>query len=364
MGTIAEKIAELEEELQKTKYNKRTQHHIGLVKAKIAKLKAGQEVAAKKSSHSGPSYAVRKTGDATVLFVGFPSVGKSTLLNQLTNAESKVAAYEFTTINVIPGLMQYKGAKIQLLDVPGIISGASEGKGRGREILSVVRNADLVLAMIDKPGQLKVIFDELYTANLRLNGRPPNVTIRKKISGGVHFVASCKLTHLTEKFAKDIFHEYGIHNADVVMRQDVTVDQLIDAITGNRKYVPALVVINKIDSLGKKEIAALQKEAAGSLPISAETAENLGALREEILKRLGIIRVYMKRIGAAPDYDEPLILKKNHTVLGACRKIRREWATRFQYAKVWGKSARFDGQTVGANHLLLDSDVLELHLKR
>ncbi|MFC2174591.1 OBG GTPase family GTP-binding protein [archaeon] len=365
MAVIAEKIAELEEELKNTKYNKRTQHHIGLVKAKIAKLKEGQELAIKKSAHSGPSYAVRKTGDATVLFVGFPSVGKSTLLNQLTNAESKVGSYEFTTLNVIPGLMQYKGAKIQLLDVPGIISGASEGKGRGREILSVVRNADLVLALIDKPGQLKVIFDELYIANLRLNEHPPDVTIRKKISGGVHFVASCKLTHLTEKFAKEIFHEYGIHNADVVMRQDVTIDQLIDAITGNRKYVPALVVINKIDSLNKKELAALKKEASGALLVSAETAENLDALREEILHLLGLIRVYMKKIGDAPDMKEPLILKrKDHRVIGACRKIRREWATRFQYAKVWGKSARFDGQTVGADHILVDGDVLELHLKR
>jgi len=362
--TILEKIAELEEELKTTKYNKRTQHHIGLVKAKIAKLKEGQELAVKKSGHSGPSYAVRKTGDATVLFIGFPSVGKSTLLNQLTNAKSKIGAYEFTTLKVIPGLMQYKGAKIQLLDVPGLISGAAKGKGRGKEILSVVRNADLVLAIIDKPTQLKTIFDELYTANLRLNERPPDVKIKKKISGGIHFVASCKLTHLTEQFAKDIFHEYGIHNADVLIRQNVTVDQLIDVITGNRKYVPALVAINKIDALGDSKVKALQKEAGESLLISAEKGENLDELREEILKLLGLIRIYMKKIGEAPDMDEPLILKKNHTVIGVCKKIRREWVKRFQYGRVWGKSARFDGQMVGAYHTLLDGDILELHLER
>jgi ribosome-interacting GTPase 1 len=134
MASVADKIAELEEEIKNTKYNKATQHHIGLLKARIARLKSDQEMHIKKSKKSGPSYALRKSGDATVLFVGFPSVGKSTLLNQLTNAESKVGTYEFTTLDVIPGLMEHKGAKIQLLDVPGIIEGAAEGKGRGKEI--------------------------------------------------------------------------------------------------------------------------------------------------------------------------------------------------------------------------------------
>lgn len=359
-----ERIAELEEEIKKTKYNKATQHHIGLLKARIAKLKVDQEVQAKKSGKSGPSYAVKKTGDATVLFVGFPSVGKSTLLNELTNAESKVAAYEFTTLNVIPGMMNYKGANIQLLDVPGIILGASEGKGRGREIMSVVRNADLILIMLDSVGQLKTIQDELYRANLRLNQSPPDVTIKKRVSGGIEFVASVKLTHMDEQFAKDILNEYGIHNADVRIRHDITVDQLIDAITGNRGYVPAIITINKSDSLPKKEIEAIKKEAKDIIIISAQKSKNLNALRDEVIKKLSIIRIYMKKIGHDPDFKEPLILKKKHTVKGACRKIRKEWVKRFQYAKVWGKSARFDGQVVGGNHTLKDEDVLELHLER
>lgn len=65
---------------------------------------------------------------------GFPSVGKSSLLTLLTGTESEAAAYEFTTLTCIPGVIHYNESKIQLLDLPGIIEGASEGKGRGRQV--------------------------------------------------------------------------------------------------------------------------------------------------------------------------------------------------------------------------------------
>jgi len=65
---------------------------------------------------------------------GFPSVGKSSLLTELTGTNSEAAAYEFTTLTCIPGVIHYNDAKIQLLDLPGIIEGAAEGKGRGRQV--------------------------------------------------------------------------------------------------------------------------------------------------------------------------------------------------------------------------------------
>ena len=62
------------------------------------------------------------------------SVGKSTLLTTLTGTHSEAASYEFTTLTCIPGIIHYNDTKIQLLDLPGIIEGASEGKGRGRQV--------------------------------------------------------------------------------------------------------------------------------------------------------------------------------------------------------------------------------------
>ena len=127
MATIEEQIKALEDEIFNTQKNKATEHHIGKLKAKIAKLKAQQELQKIKGGGQGRRYYIKKSGDATVALVGFPSVGKSSLLNYLTDSKSEVAAYHFTTLEVIPGVMEHKNAKIQILDMPGIIKGAAKG---------------------------------------------------------------------------------------------------------------------------------------------------------------------------------------------------------------------------------------------
>ncbi len=165
-----QRLQEFEDELKHTKYNKRTQAAVGLLKAKIARLK-DEQIKRASSGAKGEGYSVRKTGDATVILIGFPSVGKSTLLNKVTNTFSEVAPYAFTTQRVIPGTLNYNSAKIQILDVPGIISGAATGKGRGTEVLACIVNADLILVIIDAlhPEHLKAVKEELYTANIRVN---------------------------------------------------------------------------------------------------------------------------------------------------------------------------------------------------
>lgn len=110
--------------------------------------------------------------------IGFPSVGKSTLLCKLTNTESKVAAYEFTTLTCIPGNLYHKGTKIQVLDLPGIIEGAKDGKGRGKQVIAVARSCNLIMIVLDATKPMKhkqIIENELEGFGIRLNKNPPDI---------------------------------------------------------------------------------------------------------------------------------------------------------------------------------------------
>jgi len=349
---IEDEIKAIEGEIRKTPYNKATQKHIGKLKAKLARLRIEQ---AKKAGKSGVGYGVKKRGDATVLLVGFPSVGKSTLLNKLTSAQSKVGEYAFTTLDVIPGMMEYKGARIQLLDVPGVIEGASSGKGMGKAVLSAVRAADLVLIMVDakEPEQLDIIKRELYQAGFRLNQSPPEIKIAKKARGGIRVEAPKKLGIKSETI-RSILNEFDIYNAEVVIRERVDLEQIVDALARNLVYVPALVVANKTDTV--------EEVPEGMLGISALRGTNLNTLKEAIWSKLGLVRIYMKKAGKQPDMEDPLIMRKNCTVQDVCSKVHKDFVKRFRYARIWGRSARFEGQTVGAGHRLLDGDIVELHI--
>ncbi|MES1912363.1 MAG: GTP-binding protein, partial [Cercozoa sp. M6MM] len=166
MSSNAAKIKEIEDEMARTQKNKATAGHLGRLKAKLAKLKREDLEAASKSSGGGggEGFDVSKSGDARVGMIGFPSVGKSTLLTKITGTESESADYEFTTLTAIPGTFQYKGCNLQLLDLPGIIEGAKDGKGRGRQVIGAARTCDLILIVLDasKPMQhKKIIEDEL-----------------------------------------------------------------------------------------------------------------------------------------------------------------------------------------------------------
>ena len=267
---IEEKIKDIEEEIQKTPYNKATSHHIGKLKAKLSNQRSS-------SGTKGQGFHVKKSGDATVVLVGFPSVGKSTLLNELTNAESKVGAYQFTTLDIVPGVMEYKNAKIQVFDIPGIITGASSGKGRGREILSVARTAELIIVVLDvlNPQHLDVILKELRNIGIRPNERPPDVTVNRRRTGGVHVSSTVPLTHLDEKTIRSIINEYGMHNADVLFRDDVTMDQFIDVLDRNKSYVPMLILLNKVDLVDKAYLEEMKKQLPEFIPISADKKLNI-----------------------------------------------------------------------------------------
>lgn len=122
--------------MARTQKNKATEYHLGLLKAKLARYRAQLLEPTSKSGPVGTGFDVSKSGDARVALIGFPSVGKSTLLGKCTHTASETAAYEFTTLTAIPGVIEYQGARIQLLDLPGIVEGAAQGRGRGRQVVS------------------------------------------------------------------------------------------------------------------------------------------------------------------------------------------------------------------------------------
>ncbi|KCZ73774.1 hypothetical protein H311_05266, partial [Anncaliia algerae PRA109] len=82
---IPDKIKEIEDEMARTQKNKATEHHLGLLKARIAKLKLQQIQASSSSGGPGVGFDIRRSGDARVALMGFPSVGKSSILSRLTN---------------------------------------------------------------------------------------------------------------------------------------------------------------------------------------------------------------------------------------------------------------------------------------
>lgn len=120
-------------------------------------------------------------------------VGKSTFLSKITKTKSEVASYAFTTLTAIPGVLEYGGAEIQVLDLPGIIEGAAEGKGRGRQVISaakvgpsheyeaenitnLLKTSDMICMILDatkRAEQRALLEAELEMVGIRLNKEPP-----------------------------------------------------------------------------------------------------------------------------------------------------------------------------------------------
>ena len=223
---ILEKIKDIEEEMKITQRNKATEYHFGQLKARMAKLRSQLLEGPKKVGMAGEGFDVQKHGHARVAMIGFPSVGKSTILCHFTETESEVNERDFTTLTAIPGMLYYNNCKIQLLDLPGIIEGASEGKGKGRQVISCAKSADLVLIVLDSyryKDQRDKILKELDLVGIRLNKERPNIKIKTTSSGGVQLMSPYKLTKVTQDQVKVVMHEYKLNNAQVMFRDDYSV---------------------------------------------------------------------------------------------------------------------------------------------
>jgi hypothetical protein len=352
-------IKRIEKEIRDTPYHKATEHHIGRLRAKLSILRdklTGSEKTGKGGGAGG--YAVKKQGDATIILIGPPSAGKSTLLNNLTNARSKVAPYAFTTVSVIPGMMEYKNARIQILDVPGLIEGAEEGKGRGREVLSVTRGADLVIIMTDPERLVAIerISKALEKNGIRLNQQRPKIFIDKKLQGGL-LIRSNIRQDISKETIKAVASEMGIKNAEITINEKVDYDRLIDAFSTNRVYIPAIFVINKSDLISpsiNNKPQDTKYHIPNTILISAETGLGLEKLKEKIWETLEFITVYLVRRDEEPSGNNPIVLKKGKTLLDIATEIGTEFAEDKKRAKLWGSGAKFPGQEVSLTSKALD----------
>lgn len=366
MSTTVEKIKAIEDEMARTQKNKATSFHLGQLKAKLAKLR--RELLAGASAGggggAGVGFDVARTGVASVGFVGFPSVGKSTLLSKLTGTESEAADYEFTTLVTVPGVIRYKGAKIQMLDLPGIIDGAKDGRGRGKQVIAVARTCNLLFIVLDvnKPLHHKqVIEHELEGVGIRLNKSPPDIIIKKKEKGGISVTNTVPLTRISADEVRAVMNEYRINSAEVAIRCDATIDDLIDVLEApSRRYIPAIYVLNKIDSLSIEELELLYR-IPNAVPISSGREWNLDELLQVMWDRLNLVRVYTKPKGRLPDFSDPVVLRSDRcSIKDFCNQIHKSLVDEFRNALVYGSSVKHQPQYVGLGHVLEDEDVVTI----
>jgi small GTP-binding protein len=237
--------------------------------------------------------AVRREGAAQVALVGAPNAGKSSLLQALSSIQIKTGDYAFTTTRPVPALTRIGGVLVQLVEIPGLIEGASDDRGGGRALLGVLRNADGIVFChaVDQPLEaLTIVRGEVAAAGI-------------------------------EK--------------------------------------PAIVALTKLDEAAAGAIERI--EAAVDLPalaVSVLDDESLDRFREAVWRLTGLIRVRLRHGGEVD--EEPLALPRGATVADAADRIHHELGTTAVGARIWGPSARFQGQRVGRAHVVADGDEVEI----
>eukprot|EP00929_Paragymnodinium_shiwhaense_P039548 TRINITY_DN20762_c0_g1_i1.p1 TRINITY_DN20762_c0_g1~~TRINITY_DN20762_c0_g1_i1.p1 ORF type:complete len:414 (+),score=123.44 TRINITY_DN20762_c0_g1_i1:137-1378(+) len=369
MGVL-ERIKEIELEMSRTQKNKATTTHLGSLKAKLCALRR-ELLAPDKKSGKCPGFEVQRYGDSRVALIGFPSVGKSSLLTALTGVQSEAANYDFTTLTCIPGVILYNDAKIQLLDLPGIITGAAQGKGRGRQVISTARSADMIIMVLDATkddSQKKLLTKELEDVGIRLNKSRPKLTVTRTKTGGYRYNATVPVTALSKDMCYSILSQYKLYNVDVIIYEDASIDDFIDVLeeegSAPRRYLRCIYAYNKADMLSIEQVDALAREPH-SIVLSVSKKLNLDGLLQRMWQELGLVRVYTKKKGMFPDFADPLVMttqrgNKTSSVENAVCMLHKSLLEEFRAASVWGSSVRSSPQVCGLNHLLHDEDVMQI----
>ncbi len=365
-----EKIKWLKEMIKHAPKHKGTEKLLAQLKKTLNKLEEEIEKEKLKKSSRKSLFSVEKEGEALVSLIGLPNSGKSLILSKLTNSKPLVTDYPFSTTKPEIGMLNCEGSLIQLVDLPPFTENVVEDR---RELFGVVNNSDLLVIVIDLSEdveyQFNTIMNEFKKAKILIGREKPFIEIKKTERGGIEIVG---LKEEEIKEAKKILLEHKYNNAIVNVKKGNLDD--LRLVLENFKFINAIVVGNKGDlpntfnnfeklknlvrDFNEKENVKLDVIA-----ISALKEKNLNVLKNKIWDNLHLIRVFTKDPKKKKVDYPPVTLKEGSSVRDLVEKIHKEFLKKFRFAKVYGKSAKFDGQTVGLEHILEDKDIVEIYLK-
>ncbi|MCE4625329.1 MAG: TGS domain-containing protein [Desulfurococcales archaeon] len=367
--SIEEKIQALEEFLSAVPKHKGTENIRQWARRRLAELREELESRRRRRGGGGPRIFIEKAGAAQVVLVGPPNVGKSSLLQSLTNARAQVAPYPFSTTRPVPGMLQYEDIQFQLVDTPPLVLDQPDSPVNNR-VIGLVRNADAVIIVVslasdDPAGDLVRVLKFLEERGIVVTPQKGIVRVKKDRSQtGIRVILRGRMVGFTEDDLRRLLGQYRIYNAVVEIEGDVTLEDVEESLFSTRMYKPAVIAITHPRAKGaRRKALRLKKVILEGVPVlvgDARSGRGFERLGEILFKTLRIIRIYTKQPNKEPD-PNPLVLRVGATVIDAAKRIHKDLARKFKYAKIWGPSAKYPGQRVGASHVLADRDILEIH---
>lgn len=308
-----EKLRMAEELLRMMPKHKGTDKLQADMKAKISKHKKEIQTPQKSGgTRQAPQHDyVEREGARQIVLIGPPNVGKSSLVDALTNAKPEIADYPYTTREPMPGMMEWDTVQFQLIDTPPISPDLFENY-----MTNLVRNADLVVL----------------------------------VAGLADDAMLDKVMYVIEQ----------LEEKRVILKPEV-VEQPEDP---RFVHKPAIVCAHKAyeDETGERLKKLAQKlDGFPIVKTSILDDESMEEFCQTLFKALKIIRVYTKHVGKEVELIDPVVLPIGGTVADAALEIHKDFAHKLKFAKIWGQG-KFEGQRVKSDYVLSDKDVVEFHI--
>jgi ribosome-interacting GTPase 1 len=365
---IEDKIRLMREFLSICPKHKGTAKLIINVKRKISALEEELEAKKRRRKTARDLFAVEKTGDVQIAIAGLTNVGKSSLLSALTNAKPLISDTPYTTNLPVVGTFHYEGVDFQLVELPALMEGSSEGKGHGLKVMNIIRNADGLILMIDASKdpveQWRVLTRELENSRILIRKPRGHVEILRKPAGVITIGGGGRLIDCSFEEVKELLASYGFKSVFVKLTGEVSMDDIEDAIFGMSTYKPTIILANKMDLPSSKENLDVILKLVGGLkviPVSCVTGMGLNTIGKALIETLELIRVYTKPVGSVKPDPKPIVLRRGATIGSVAKSIHGELYERFKYARIWGGNVR--GLRVGLNYPVEDGYIVEIHVR-